>query len=146
MNKTLVTVVVAIVIIGGAGLVIANQSVNTPANNSTSEPQNNDNHTGSTDNHDTETKEETAESNSVIIHDFAFSPAKITVKKGTTVTWTNDDTAKHDIAPDNPSDEFKKSNLLAKGETYSVTFDTVGTYTYHCTPHPFMKGSVEVTE
>lgn len=146
MNKSLVTIIIAVLVVGGAGLVILNQSDDAPANNSNSSSQGAENHSAASENTDNQDDKPAAESNSVKIHDFAYSPAKITVKKGTTVTWTNDDTTKHDIAPDNPSDEFKKSNLLAKGETYSVTFDTVGTYTYHCTPHPFMKGSVEVTE
>ncbi len=82
----------------------------------------------------------------VTIADFAFSPAKISVKKGSTVTWTNQDSVKHNISPDNASDDFKASELLGKGESYSFTFNKVGTYTYHCTPHPTMKASVEVTE
>lgn len=87
-----------------------------------------------------------AELNSVSIKDFAFSPSTITVKKGTKVTWTNQDSTRHDIAPDNETSEFKKSDLLGKGQSYEVTFNTVGEYTYHCTPHPQMTGKVIVTE
>jgi plastocyanin len=84
--------------------------------------------------------------NEVIIHDFKFSPEKITVKKGTTVKWMNQDDASHDISPDNPSEDFKPSELLAKGQSYSATFNTIGSYSYHCAPHPYMKAIVEVIE
>lgn len=86
------------------------------------------------------------ESNAVIIKNFAYAPANIRVKKGTTVTWTNQDSAKHDVMPDEPSDAFEASKLLAQGESYSFTFDTVGTYGYFCSPHPYMKATVEVVE
>jgi amicyanin len=78
----------------------------------------------------------------------AFSQPSITVKKGTKVTWTNEDTVRHNVVADTsqtgglPTD----NNLIGKGETYSFTFNTVGTFTYHCTPHPFMTGMVEVVE
>jgi plastocyanin len=83
---------------------------------------------------------------SVAIEDFAFSPSKLTIKKGTTVTWTNKDTARHDVTPDNETADFKASKLLAKGESYSVTFNSLSTYTYICSPHPYMQASVEVVE
>lgn len=84
--------------------------------------------------------------NQIEIRDFEFAPGKMTVKKGTKVTWVNNDDARHDITPDEESAAFKKSELLAKGESYSLTFDTVGTYSYHCSPHPYMKAVIEVTE
>lgn len=90
--------------------------------------------------------EPAGETNAVSIEDFAFKPASITVKKGTKVTWTNKDTARHTVTPDEASDAFKGSELLDQGQSYSFTFDTVGTYTYHCQPHPNMKGTVTVTE
>ncbi len=84
---------------------------------------------------------------SVVIQNYAYSPAKITVKKGTKVTWTNQDTVRHDVmSDDNSSQKGLESALLAKGQSYSFTFTTVGTYTYHCSPHPYMKATVEVTE
>jgi len=84
--------------------------------------------------------------NAVTIKDMAFAPGDITIKKGTTVTWTNQDTVGHDVTPVKPTSEFKQSEMLSKGESYSVTFNTVGTFAYFCTPHPFMKAQVTVTE
>jgi plastocyanin len=87
-----------------------------------------------------------SQSTSVTIQNFAYSPSKIQVKKGTKVTWTNQDSVKHDVAPDTESANFVGSELLAKGESYSFTFNTVGTYSYYCSPHPYMKATVEVIE
>ncbi len=76
----------------------------------------------------------------------AYQPASVTVKKGATVTWTNQDTVRHDVTPDEDGEAFKGSQLLPQGESYSHTFNEPGTYTYHCSPHPHMTGSVTVTE
>lgn len=84
--------------------------------------------------------------NQVTYKGFAVVQKAIKVKKGTMVTWTNEDSAKHDVTPDKESADFKASELFGKGETYSMTFNTVGTYGYHCSPHPYMKGVIEVTE
>ncbi len=87
-----------------------------------------------------------AKPNTVTIQEFSFRPNKITVKKGTTLTWVNMDDAHHDITPVSGESDFKASRLLAKGESYQFTFNDVGTYTYKCSPHPYMKGTIEVTE
>jgi plastocyanin len=93
-----------------------------------------------------DSKEAVQNSDQVTYKDFSVVQEKITVKKGTTVTWTNEDSAKHDVTPDSETSEFKASPLFGKGETHKVTFKTPGTYTYYCSPHPYMKGTVEVTE
>lgn len=79
----------------------------------------------------------------------AFDPASIKIKKGQTVTWTNNDSVEHSIVADDsgntgglPTDV----QLFGQGETFSVTFNKVGTFKYHCIPHTFMRGQVEVTE
>jgi amicyanin len=80
----------------------------------------------------------------VSISNFAFSPTDITVKKGTKVTWTNNDSVAHTVTAD--SGKGPDSELLQNGQTYSFTFNEVGTFNYHCTPHPQMHGTVTVTE
>ncbi len=82
---------------------------------------------------------------SVNIDNMQFSPGTITVKRGTTVTWTNNDSLTHTVTPDSETDEFRGSSL-SPGETYAVTFNTTGTYNYHCQPHPHMTGTVTVIE
>ena len=84
--------------------------------------------------------------NTIDIKDFAFSPETLTIKKGTTVTWTNQDDARHDITPVGDASDFERSELLEQGESYNFTFNTVGTYEYICSPHPYMTGTIEVTE
>ncbi len=79
----------------------------------------------------------------VSISGFAFSPASITVKAGTTVTWTNNDPFTHNVVGDSAPSGFGSSNF-GNGQTYSFTFDTPGTYTYLCSIHPQMTGTVVV--
>ena len=81
---------------------------------------------------------------SVSIANFAYAPATITVKVGTTVTWTNEDSAPHTVTPDSGSGFG--SGMMQKGDTYSHAFTTAGTFTYHCTVHPYMHGTVIVTQ
>ena len=77
----------------------------------------------------------------VSIVNFAFDPASLTVKTGDTVQWTNKDAAPegHDVTGDGLD-----SGLMKQGDTYSHTFTQPGTFSYVCTIHPQMKGSVEV--
>jgi len=78
----------------------------------------------------------------VEIKDFAFNPATITIKKGTTVTWTNQDSAPHTVTSESGNE--LDSPTLSKGQSYSHTFNEVGTFSYYCTIHPRMKGNVVV--
>lgn len=77
----------------------------------------------------------------VTLENFAFSPATVTVKVGDTVTWTNNDSATHNVTADDGS--FKSPDF-GQGGTFSFTFQKAGTYTYGCTIHPQMKGTVVV--
>jgi plastocyanin len=81
---------------------------------------------------------------SVSISNFSFNPATLTVKKGTRVTWTNNDSVGHTVTADNGSGPG--SGLLNNGDSYNYTFDATGTYPYHCSVHPSMKGTVIVTQ
>jgi plastocyanin len=75
---------------------------------------------------------------------FAFNPSSVTIKTGTVVTWVNQDAASHSIASDNSSSVAFSSDLLPTGASYNVTFTTPGTYTYHCSIHPSMTGTIIV--
>lgn len=79
----------------------------------------------------------------VAIQNFAFSPETITVKVGAKVTWTNKDSAAHTVTGD--SDDGPASGTLAQGASYSFTFNKAGTFSYECSIHPNMKGTVIVT-
>ncbi len=78
-------------------------------------------------------------SDMISIQNFTFSPATLTVKKGATVTWTNNDPAAHTIK----SNSFN-SGSLAKGDTFKFTFDSAGTFDYSCGIHPSMLGKIIV--
>jgi plastocyanin len=78
----------------------------------------------------------------VLIKNFSFQPAHITIKRGTKVRWINKDSIEH-TATANNGRSFN-SGLLSKGERYSHTFKRVGKKGYHCKPHPHMRGSVVV--
>lgn len=85
--------------------------------------------------------ESATEKVNVEIKNFAFGPKTITVKKGATITFTNRDTVGHSATADGGGFD---TGILGQNESGSVTFDKVGTFTYHCTPHPFMKATVVV--
>jgi plastocyanin len=75
----------------------------------------------------------------VVISNFAFSPAEVTVKVGDTVTWTNNDTVPHTITA-----AGFDSGTFQPGATYSHKFDTAGVVDYKCSIHPQMTGKVTV--
>ncbi len=79
----------------------------------------------------------------VNIRSFSFDPSTITVKKGTKVTWLNNDSVSHTITSDSGS--LLKSSILAPGQSFSFTFTNIGTVNYHCSIHTTMKASVVVT-
>lgn len=153
MKRSLLVLIGIIVVLGAAGLIVANQDDETanpaPQTNQATNQAETDTATptgsqGTPEQRGTNPNQTTP--SAVTIRDFSFGPATLTVKKGTTVTWTNEDSTQHDVTPDSPTGEFKRSSLLDKGDNYSVTFNTPGTYRYHCTPHPDMKGTITVTE
>ncbi|MFI9723113.1 cupredoxin family copper-binding protein [Streptomyces sp. NPDC052396] len=80
-----------------------------------------------------------AAANRVTIAGFAFSPSTLTVSKGTTVTWTNNDSAPHTV-----TGSGLNSPTLSRGATYSFKFNSTGTFSYICTIHPSMHGTVVV--
>lgn len=88
---------------------------------------------------------EPAAANAVEIKGFAFNPGTITVSKGTTVTWTHNDGAPHTVTTTSAPADFN-SGRMSKGNTFSQTFDTAGTYEYFCSIHPSMKAKIIVTE
>ncbi len=83
-----------------------------------------------------------ARQSEVSIANFAFDPTELTVNAGTTVIWTNDDSAPHTVTA---TDNSFGSDTLQKGDTFSHQFSTAGTFDYFCAIHPTMKGTVTVT-
>lgn len=78
----------------------------------------------------------------VTIDNFTFNPKTLTVKAGTTVTWSNKDDIPHGIASANNA--FKRSQALDTDDSYSFKFTTPGSYVYFCYIHPNMTGTIVV--
>lgn len=81
--------------------------------------------------------------NVINITGLTFSPQNLTIKIGTTVTWINQDPFPHTATADDGSFD---TGVIQSNQRASVTFDKAGTFPYHCTPHPFMKATIEVEE
>lgn len=86
--------------------------------------------------------------NAITIQGNAFQPAALTVKKGTTVTWTNKDSYAHTVTSGispNPNGTFNSNNVSAN-QTFSFKFDNTGSFDYFCMIHTSMKAKITVEE
>jgi plastocyanin len=81
-----------------------------------------------------------AEDIKVSIDNFTFQPAELTVKVGTTVTWTNHDDIPHTVVS---AGKFR-SKTLDTDDSFSFTFTAAGDYKYFCSLHPHMTGMIKV--
>jgi plastocyanin len=81
--------------------------------------------------------------------DYSFTPQRITVEAGSRVSFTNSGIQPHNAAGADAGGGGGggdwDTGMLTGGETATVTFNRPGTYTYTCTPHPFMIGQIIVT-
>jgi plastocyanin len=82
----------------------------------------------------------TAQPVAIGITNFAFVPATVTIPKGTTVVWTQDDSGVSHTVTGTGFD----SGPLGQGQTFSKTFKDAGTFTYGCSIHPSMRGTIIV--
>ena len=89
-----------------------------------------------------ETDATTTKQNKIEIKDFAFNPQTITVKAGAKVTWINRDEEPHTVV--SVGKQFKKSTALDTDQEFTITAGVPGTYTYFCSVHPKMTGTIVV--
>src|SRR5262249_36900876 len=82
-----------------------------------------------------------AAGSAVTISNFAFNPSGVTINVGDTVTGPNNDPPSHTATSDTG---LWDSGTLAAGRTFSQAFTSAGTFAYHCTIHPSMKGTITV--
>lgn len=86
----------------------------------------------------------------IIIGNYDFHPQNLTIKAGTTVTWINMDLVGHNVeAGTHEQEDINKlfeSPILEHMQSFSYTFNEPGEYLYHCDPHPYMEGTIIVTE
>ena len=87
----------------------------------------------------------TGTENAIVIKNFAFSPSAITIKAGASVTWINQDGTNHTVVSDTGSAVTFGSKDLPTGGSFSFTFSKPGTYSYYCSIHPSMTGTITVT-
>lgn len=140
-----ITIVVLVLIVVGAVLFFKGGSYQSPQ---TDTSQQGNELTAGTENQGTTSAsgttapETTAKTYTIDIKNFDFSPSTLTVKVGDTVTWTNMDSVGHTVTSDSGSE--LASSTLSNGGSYSHTFTSAGTFSYHCRPHPTMKATVTV--
>jgi plastocyanin len=115
---TIIAILTAVLLLGGTGCSTSKTTAQTPSITTTA-----------------------ASFNTVNIVNFTFTPGTLTVKAGTMVTWTNNDTTTH--RPTSDTGVFDSGDL-APGATFSFTFNNRGTFSYHCSIHPYMTGKVIV--
>jgi plastocyanin len=84
---------------------------------------------------------EPADPTKILVRDFMFSPTPLTIKAGSTVTWTNMDDEPHTAVSDTG---LFKSGGMDTNDSFSFKFDKPGTYHYTCTIHPRMTGTIIV--
>ncbi|HET7630262.1 MAG TPA: cupredoxin family copper-binding protein [Candidatus Saccharimonadales bacterium] len=143
MNRKALGLGIGLVVIIIIAVVAAVAIVNQSADNKGHDHASSSHGTAQTD---TPNSDKAVATDKVSIEQYAFSPGAITVKAGTTVTWTNLDSVNHTVTSDDNSSIQFDSGDIDKGQTYQFTFEQPGTYHYHCTPHPFMHGTVVVTD
>ena len=80
--------------------------------------------------------------NRIEIKDFMFSPQTLTVKSGEKITWINRDEEPHTVV--SVEKQFKKSTALDTDQEFTITAGVPGTYTYFCSVHPKMTGTIVV--
>ena len=80
--------------------------------------------------------------NKIEIKDFAFNPQTITVKSGEKITWINRDEEPHTVV--SVEKQFKKSTALDTDQEFTITAGAPGTYSYFCSVHPKMTGTIVV--
>jgi plastocyanin len=85
---------------------------------------------------------DTPKKNQIVIKDFHFTPETLTVKSGEKVTWINRDEEPHTVV--SVEKQFRKSSALDTDEQFTITTAAPGTYTYFCSVHPKMTGTIVV--
>ena len=83
-----------------------------------------------------------AGNNQIVTKDFNFNPKTLTVKSGEKITWINRDEEPHTVV--SVEKQFKKSAALDTDQEFTITAGAPGTYTYFCSVHPKMTGTIVV--
>jgi plastocyanin len=134
MRRPILGITIVLIILIAAGAVALNhKSSNSPAYSS------NNNTTSSSSSNSTNPA-----TGHIDIRNMMFTPSQITVAKGGTVTWTNNDSTAHTVVDDLSNVGGPSSGDIPPGGTYSFTFNKTGSFQYHCSIHPSMRGTIVV--
>ncbi len=128
MGKVIAIIVAVAIIVGGA-VALTHKSPTFNNNSSVSNHPNQSN---------------IPASGTINIVNMMFTPSQITVAKGGTVTWTNNDSTTHTVEDDLSNVGGPASGNIPPGGKYSFTFDKTGSFQYHCSIHPSMRGTIVV--
>lgn len=136
MNKAIIAVVVVIILAVGGWLIFGKNNSNNGSlyggsNNTPSQSNSNNSN-------------QTTSSGKISIQNMQFTPSQISIAKGGTVTWTNNDSITHTVIDDLSNVGGPASGDIAPGQTYTFTFDKTGSFQYHCRIHPSMRGTIVV--
>jgi len=112
------------------------------SSNKTQQNQTQTTQTSVTPNNNSVSSKTSAQTYKIYILNFAFEPKNLAINKGDTVVWTNNDSVPHQIKGDNLSS--LSAPVMNNGQTYSFTFNNIGTFNYHCAIHPSMTGNITV--
>ena len=135
MRKSGLAVILAVILLIAVVVIALAHKTSSPANQYGS--QNNGSSSSSNSNNQPAT-------GTINIRDMMFTPSQITVTKGGTVTWTNNDTVTHTVEDDLSNVGGPSSGDIPAGGKYSFTFNKTGSFQYHCRIHPSMRGTIVV--
>jgi len=138
MVKWIVGIIIVVVLVGGGWAFYNHNKSHTSTTNGASANSSSQSSTSNT------SSNQTAAAGTVNITNMMFTPSQITVKKGDTVTWTNNDTLTHTVTDDLSDVGGPASGNIAPGSSYSFTFTKTGSFQYHCNIHSSMHGTIVV--
>jgi len=139
MNKKAVIIVVIFVVVLGIYYFVSKNSSTDIAPTLDNQETNNDTAPTVPATSSSKTSTTLKITSAVSLKNLAFYPSVLNIKIGTKVRWTNKDVVNHTIVSD--SGTFN-SGILSPGQSFSFTFNKLGSVNYHCTIHPAMKGLI----
>jgi plastocyanin len=136
-KSSLAAIIIVIILIAAGALALTHKSNtnNSSANNTPSNPSNNSASSNASNQ---------SSAGAINISNMMFTPSQITVAKGGAVTWMNNDSTTHTVTDDLSNAGGPASGDIAPGQSYSFTFNKAGSFQYHCSIHPSMRGTIVV--
>jgi plastocyanin len=141
MRRSTLAVIIIVVVVVAAGTLALTRKSDTSNNSQTSS---NNSQPSSNNKSASNNSSSQPAAGTINIKDMMFTPSQISVAVGGTVTWTNNDTTAHTVVDDLSNVDGPNSGDIAPGQSYSFKFTKAGSYQYHCSIHPSMRGTIVV--